>query len=164
MWNRTHTTKSGGYVEGTYTQEFMVYQSIKLKTFIIMITVMAYFIYTFVLLQDIAKSKVDERLCDSKQPREVIETEVFNEMMYQEDKRNQCVVGYGHGFTISHVFGIEAQLRKSKMGDCGGTLSDVMRRKSYLLFVERKNDQVMRKNDEVISQLQKEMMRLLSNF
>ena len=24
MWNRTHTTKSGGYVEGTYTQEFML--------------------------------------------------------------------------------------------------------------------------------------------
>ena len=118
-----------------------------------MITVIAYFIYTFVLLQDIAKSRVDERLRDSKNPHEVIEIEVFNEMMYQEDKPNQRVVGYGHGVTRSHVFGIEAQLRKSKMGDCGGTSSDVIGLKSYLLFVERKNDEFMRKNDEVISQL-----------
>ena len=92
MWKRTHTTKSGGYVEGTSTQEFMVYQSIDLETFIIMTNVIAYFIYTFVLLQDIAESRVNERFCDSKQPREAIETEVFNEMMYQQDKPNQRVV------------------------------------------------------------------------
>ena len=45
------------------------------------------------------------------------------------------------------------QLRNSKMGDCGGISSDVMGLKFYLLFVERKNDELMRKNDEVISQL-----------
>ena len=85
----------------------------------------------------------------------MIETEVFNEMMYQQDKPNQRVVGYGHGVSRSHVFGIEAQLRNNKIGDCGGTSSDVMGLKSYLLSVERKSDEVMRKNDEIISQLQK---------
>ena len=92
----------------------------------------------------------------------MIETEVFNEMMYQQDKPNQRIVGYGHGVSRSHVFGIKAQLRNNKIGDCGGTSSDVMGIKSYLLFVERKSDEVMRKNDEVlrknneiISQLQK---------
>ena len=94
----------------------------------------------------------------------MIEIEVFNEMMYQEDKPNQRVVGYGHGVTRSHVFGIEAQLQKSKMGDCGGTLSDVMGLKSYLLFVERKNDEVIsqlqKRNDEVTSQLLKKTKKL----
>ena len=164
MWNRTHTIQSGGYVEGTYPQEFMVYQSIKLETIIIMIIVIAYFINTFVLLQDIVISTVDERLRDLKQPREVIEIELFNEMMYQEDKTNQRVVGYGYGVTRSHIFGIEAELRKSKMGDYAGTSSDVMGLKSYLLFVERKNDEVMRKNDEVISQLQKRNDKVISQL
>ena len=65
----------------------------ELETFIIMTIVIAYFIYTFALLQDNAESRVNERLRDLKQPREVIETEVFNEMMYQEDKPHKCVVG-----------------------------------------------------------------------
>ena len=103
MWKRTHTIKSGDYVEGTSTQEFMVYQSSELETFIIMTNAIAYFIYTFVLLQDIVESRINERLRDSKQPHEVIETEVFNEMVYQEDKPNQRVVGYGHGVTRTHV-------------------------------------------------------------
>ena len=143
MWKRTHATKSGGYVEDTCTQEFMVYQSIELETFIILIYVIVYFIYTFALLQDIVDCRVDERLRDSKQPHEVIEIEFFNEMMYQEEKPNQRVVGYSHGVTRTHEFGIEAQLRKSKMADCSGTSSDVMRLKSYLLSVERKNNEVI---------------------
>ena len=68
--------------------------------------------------------------------------------MYQEDKSNQCVVGYGHGVTKTHIFGLEAQLRKNKMGSCGATSSDVMGLKSYIVSIEKKHE-------EVISELQK---------
>jgi hypothetical protein len=68
--------------------------------------------------------------------------------MYQEDKSNQRVVGYGHGVTRSQVFGLEAQLRKSKMDNCGATSSDVMSLKSYIVSIEKKHE-------EVISELQK---------
>jgi hypothetical protein len=78
--------------------------------------------------------------------------------MHQEDKTNKRVVGYGLGVTRSHVFGIEAQLRKDKIGDCGGSSSDVMGLKSYLLSIERKNDELMRRNDEVMRQ-NDELMR-----
>ena len=50
------------------------------------------------------------------------------------------------------------------MGDCGGTSSEVMGLKSYLLFVERKNDEVMRKNNEVISELQKRNEEVISQL
>ncbi|CAO2826253.1 unnamed protein product [Amaranthus hypochondriacus] len=132
MWKRTHTTKNGGYVEGTCTQELM----------------------------DIAESRANERLRDSEQPREVIETEVFNEIMHQEDKPNKRVVGYGLGVNRSHVFGIEAQLRKDKIGDCGGSSSDVMGLKSYLLSIERKNDELMRRNDELMRKKDEEVEEL----
>ena len=62
------------------------------------------------------------------------------------------------------MFGFEAQLRKTKMGDCGGTSSNVMGLKSYLLSVERKNDEVIselqKRNDGVTSQLLKKTKKL----
>ena len=57
--------------------------------------------------------------------------------MYQEDKSNHRVVGYGHRVTRTHVFGLEAQLRKNKMGSCGASSSDVMKLKSYIVSIEK---------------------------
>lgn len=66
--------------------------------------------------------------------------------MYQADKSNQRVVGYGHGVNRSHVFDLEAQFRKSKLVNGSDTSSEVMNIKSYLVSVEKK------------------MMRLFHNF
>ena len=51
---------------------------------------------------------MDKRLCTSDQTREVIETEVFNELMYDAEKPNQRLVGYSVEVTRNHVFGPEA--------------------------------------------------------
>ena len=60
---------------------------------------------------------MDGRLCTSNQIREVIETKVFNELMYDAEKPNQRVVSFGVGVTRNHVFGPEAQFRKAKLGN-----------------------------------------------
>jgi hypothetical protein len=94
----------------------------------------------------------------------VIETEVFNELMYQEDKSNNRVVGFGHGVTRTHVFGVEAQLRKNKMGSCGATSNDVMGLKSYIMSIEKKHEEVSSELQNRNEELEKQNGQILAQL
>lgn len=48
-------------------------------------------------------------------PRSDIENQVFDELMYDQEKPNQRPLGYGFGVNRSDVFGVHAQLRKRRL-------------------------------------------------
>ncbi|KAL2943197.1 Thymidylate kinase, partial [Bienertia sinuspersici] len=86
LFDKTHQTKDKVYPDNTITQEFIAF--------------------------NVVKSKIDANIASSSsKPQIKIENEIFNELMYDNDKSYQKPIGYGFG--VSHdVIGVYDLLRK----------------------------------------------------
>uniref|UniRef100_A0A803MIY0 Uncharacterized protein n=1 Tax=Chenopodium quinoa TaxID=63459 RepID=A0A803MIY0_CHEQI len=134
-WRKVNATKQGEIVELIRVRENLSFLMV------------GYTMMQCLGMLNMAKSKIDQlsaEITSTPKPQEEIESEVFNELMYDKDNTNQKSVGYGFGVKRSDVLGVHALLRKRGVTSGNNNIGDQNLKAEFARHKRQTTDLLMR--------------------